>query len=195
MVKQAVYDHPFILYLMPTSRNFWNIYIIRRIQARFSNVHGEIWMGIFNKGTKAGSGTSRIRFSTNTDTVSTRVNVVNIHNKLLLGLHQQLQLKISSKPKESTHAGITKHMKNVDALKTTLWGYGFDPFQNTALREISTGSEVDKNILYGMIRVDDKRDRQTSGVIVFKSIGKEDAFAHPLTSVPLTVATSERELR
>ena len=46
-----------------------------------------------------------------------------------------------------------------------------------------------------MIRVDDKRDRQTSGVIVFKSIGKEDAFAHPLTSVPLTVATSERELR
>ena len=74
-------------------------------------------------------------------------------------------------------------MKAVDPLKTTLRGYGFDLFQNTAPREISTRSEIDKNMLSRMIRVDDLGESQAFGVIVSLSINLFIYLIHYLNSI------------
>ena len=51
--------------------------------------------------------------------------------------------------------GVDSLLKNIDGLKITFRGYGFDSFQNTAPRKCSTGIEIYKNILSHLIRVDD----------------------------------------
>ena len=77
-------------------------------EERIYTVRGDFVTDIFNKETKIGSSSFRSGFSTNIDTIcSIWVNAIHIHSKLHLALHQQLQLKTSSKHKESAPAKIT----------------------------------------------------------------------------------------
>ena len=53
---------------------------------------------------------------------------------------------------EMTPGGKSHHKKHVDNLKQKLTGYGVDPFSGGAPRNISTGVEIDEDVVNDVLR-------------------------------------------
>eukprot|EP00794_Sanderia_malayensis_P005059 gene5059-5718_t len=134
------------------------------------------------------------------------------------------------------------HIQHVNQLKQKLRGYSLDPFSKGNARHMTTGKELDPNMIEGLLNppklgnekckefVQDrlvegkvdffqpikrlmlstglkkvkkqpkavsilKQDRQAFRTLLTKSINLETAFQHPLTEVPLSLATPGGELR
>ena len=208
----------------------------------FSSLHGDLHTELFNRETKSTCGPFRSGFSTSNEFVNNWVQTIHIHSELWTALRKMLKHKTSSKHKEMTPGGKSLHKKHVDNLKQKLIDYGVDPFSGGAPRNISTGVEIDEDVVNDVLRVPKvgenqfnkfvedrfvkgaiglftliKRNNSKTGIIKTKKIPKvqtimkedchafeviaakavslEEAFAYPITSVPLAIASSDNTLR
>ena len=94
----------------------------------------------------------RSGFSTSNESVYNWVQTIHIRSELWIALRKMLKHKTLSKHKEMTTDGKSLHKKHVDNLKQKLSGYGVDPFSGGAPRNISTGVEIDEDVVNDILR-------------------------------------------
>ena len=119
--------------------------------AKFSNIHGDMITEVFNGETKRKAGPFRPGFSTSPSNTSTWIKTTHIHAKLQLALREKINISTSSVHKEQTPSGKKMHVAHVNALKYKLTSYQIDPFADGPARHLTTGSEIEKKVIAGLL--------------------------------------------
>ena len=118
----------------------------------FSAIHGDLITEIYNGETKGAAGPFRSGYSTNIETVNTWVKTAHIHAKLRTALKQKIDLTTSTVHKEVTEGGKKLHMNHMNKLIKKLHDYKIDPFGDGPARHITTGREIDCQIVNDMLQ-------------------------------------------
>ena len=119
--------------------------------AKFSNIHGDMITEVFNGETKRNAGPFRAGFRTSPSNTNTWIKTTHIHAKLQLALREKINISTSSVHKEQTPSGKKMHVAHVNALKDKLTSYQIDPFADGPARHLTTGSEIDKKVIAGLL--------------------------------------------
>ena len=104
----------------------------------FSSTHGDLVTEIFNGATKHQGSPHRGGYTNDVHAVNTRTELKNkIH-------HIQCSQK-------STTSGKNVFLNHVQSLKAKLLEYEMDPFQSRPARDLTTGKELDNDIIQGLL--------------------------------------------
>ena len=123
---------------------------------KFASIHGDLVTELYNRETKGTAGPFRSGYSTDIQATNTWVKTTHIHAKLRVAFREKLHLKTSSVHKELTDSGKKRHKRNVDSLKLKLHSYQVNPFEEGHARTMTTGAEIDCNVVKGLIDATDR---------------------------------------
>ena len=151
----------------------------------FSMMHGDLITELFNKETKGTAGPFRSGFSTNIEAANSWVQTIHIHSMLRIALRKQLNIKTSSKHKESTNSGKKLHAEHVSNLKKTLRGYGVNPFSSDHPKCLSTGTEIDPAVVKDMLNASEIGNEAFSTFVSERLVEETKSFFAPIKRIKL----------
>ena len=120
----------------------------------FSAINGDLVTEIFNGQIKRQARSHASGFSTNIDRVNDWVNTANIHAQIKAVFLGKLRLTTTSQHKECTPNSRRLHYDHLKALKQQLRQYGIEPFASCRAGDITTGVELPRNLIKGLIDAD-----------------------------------------
>ena len=126
----------------------------------FSTIHGDLVTEHFNKECKGTAGPFRSGYISNYDSVNKWIITSHIHSKLRQVQREKLRLNTSSKHKETTLNNKKLHQKHVESLKSKLKDYNIDPFGNSPTIHMSSGEEIEKSIIDGLLNASEIGDEK-----------------------------------
>ena len=121
----------------------------------FSTLHGDLITEIFNGQTKRQAGPHRTGLSMDIDQTNRWIKTVHIYAKLRMEVTQKIGSATSAVHKETTPSAIKQHLSHVESLKQQLTKYGCNPFSDSNAKNITTGAEIDTNIIAGLLSAPD----------------------------------------
>ena len=123
------------------------------VTGNLSGVSGDLLTEWFYKETKESAGPFRGGYSTQMSTINTRN--CHIHVKVKAKLKEMLKVHTSFTHKELTPGGKKRHVKHVSSLTDTLRNYRVNVFDDGLARCISTGEEINENVIKGLLESKD----------------------------------------
>ena len=107
--------------------------------------------------------------------------------------NESINLNTSNEHKESTYGAKDMHRKHVEDLKKKLSAYKADPFGERNARDISTGKEVDHNIIEGLINSGERGNELLKGFIQTRLIDGTVKFYDPIKKVNLDTGLKKKK--
>ena len=107
--------------------------------------------------------------------------------------NESINLNTSNEHKESTYGAKDMHRKHVQDLKKKLSAYKADPFGERNARDISTGKEVDHNIIEGLINSGERGNELLKGFIQTRLIDGTVKFYDPIKKVNLDTGLKKKK--
>ena len=151
------FQHIYLKHLQTTKTNAFNDLCIQGYGATstgdpFSAIHGDIVTEHFNRETKGTAGPNRAGYIENT--VNKWIMTSHIH--IVISLKKRMKVYTSSTHKELTPGNKSMHNSQVKSLKQTLAEYNVDPFSDGPVVHITTGKELDQDIVTDLLNAENR---------------------------------------
>lgn len=159
----------------------------------FSSIHGDLITEVFNGETKRQAGPHRSGFSTNVEAVNTWIKTAHIHAKVRQTFCQKIKLSTSSVHKETTKCEMTRHKKHVQALKDQLKKYEVDPFSNDEAKDLTTGKEIDKKIINGLLNAENIGKAKYKEFVQERLVEGNKSIFDPITKVNIDIGIKKKK--
>jgi hypothetical protein len=159
---------------------------------KFSAINGDLITEIYNGETKGTAGPFRSGYSADITTVNTWVKTSHIHARVRTEFKKNINLCTSAVHKESTASAKELHVRHVSKLKQKLEDYQIDPFGSGAARHITTGKELDHQVVTDMLRAPDIGSEKYKQFVEDRLVKQTVDFFQPIKKLKLRTGLSKQ---